>query len=401
MVASFVRRSLIAVLVLLAVLTAGYFIAFDDLTQAKNELRSVSIVRDLQNFVFHLKNPPLSAEEVGDGRPAGEILLVQPVSVAEGADGSIYVSDRGHRLWRIGPDGIGRVIAGNGTRGSIDPSVTARDSKLGIPEGLAVDAEGRVYFADSYNDVVARVTEAGDIAIVAGTGVRGFTGEEGPATETRLNKPYDVALDRDGTLFIIDNRSDRLRKVTPDGTLSTLAGAGAQDPSGDPQPAKTARLVSPWGVSVDDRGRVYVADGGHHIVRRIDPDGTIETLAGTGTTGYSGDGGPATAAQLNWPEAMHLRRDGSLLINDEHNHVIRLVDPEGTISTIAGVGEPSDLFDPEGTPQVGFNDPEDVIERRDGTILVADRVNQRIVAIAPDGRVSIFAGRQDPAETGQ
>ncbi len=395
------KRGLITAIVLAAALLIAYFLNFEDFTEFKNLVRSNDVVRNLQNFVYHLEHPRLSSTAVGDGQPADKITLVQPVSIAEAPNGSVYISDRGHRIWEIGNDGIARVVAGNGYKGAISTSAKARDSKLGIPEGLAVDPQGRVVFADSYNDVVARVNEDGEIEIVAGTGIRGFDGEEGPATEMKLNRPYDVAVDDDGNIYIIDNRSDRLRKVTPDGALSTLVGAGDQGPSGDPQPSETARLLSPWGVSVDLSGRVYVADGDHHVIRRVDLDGTIETVAGTGTPGYSGDGGPALEAQLDVPQSTYMRRDGSLLIGDEHNHVIRLVDPNGTISTIAGTGEPSNILDSTGRPQIGLNDPEDVIERKDGSILIADRLNRRIVSIGPDGTVAIFAGRTSQAQAEQ
>jgi hypothetical protein len=183
--------------------------------------------------------------------------------------------------------------------------------------------------------------------------------------------------------------------------MSTLVGSGNFGPSSDPQPSKSASLLSPWGVFVDKSSRVYVADGGNHVVRRVNLVGTIETVAGIGTPGYAGDGGPAIEAQLNTPESMYMRRDGSLLIGDEHNHVIRLVDPNGTISTIAGTGEPGSSINSTNKPQVGLNDPEDVIERRDGSILIADRLNQRILSIKPDGGVVIFAGRAGKAQVEQ
>ncbi len=395
------KYSSIATIILATVLLIAYFLNFEDFTEFKNLVRSIEGVRNLQNFINHLDHPRLSSTDVGDGRPADEITLLQPASIAEGPDGSVYISDREHRIWEVGNDGIARVVAGNGYKGAISTSSKARNSKLGIPEGLAVDLQGRVYFADSYNDIVARVNERGEIEVVAGTGIRGFDGEEGPATEMKLNKPYDVDVDDEGNIYIIDNRNHRLRKVIPDGVMYTLAGSGDNGPSGDPQPSETSRLQSPWGVFVDKSGRVYVADGGHHVIRRINLDGTIETVAGIGTPGYSGDGGPAIEAQLDIPQSMYMRRDGSLLIGDEHNHVIRLVSPNGTISTIAGTGEPGNITDSTSNPKIGLNDLEDVIEREDGSILIADRLNQRIISIKPDGSVVIFAGRKSNTQAEQ
>jgi len=375
-----------------AVLIGILFANFANFTELKNTVRSVEAVRYLQNLIYHWRISPLSAAAVGDGKPVGQITLFEPASVAEGPAGSLYISDRKYRIWKVRPDGIANVLAGNGYKGSIDVSVGARLSKLGRPQGLAVDPLGRVYFADSYNDVVARVNGRGELEVVAGTGVRGFNGEEGPATELKLDRPYDVAVDGDGNVYIIDTGNHRLRKVTPDGFMTTLAGAGDLGPSHDPQPAVTASLSSPWGVFVDAAGLIYICDGGTHVVRRLNRNGTIETIAGIGTPGYSGDGGPARQAQLNAPESVFVRSDGSLLIEDEFNNVIRFVDRDGTISTLLGTGEPNDQFDPADGTHTGLNDPEDVIERRDGSILVADHLNRRIISIRTDGSLEIYAG---------
>ena len=380
--------SVLTALVLIGVLFAN----FSNLTELKNAVRSVEAVRYVQNLIYHWRIPPVSAAAVGDGKPVGQITLFEPASVAEGPDGSLYISDRKYRIWKVRPDGIAHVLAGNGYKGSIDVSVGARLSKLGRPQGLAVDPQGRVYFADSYNDLVARVNERGVLEVVAGTGVRGFDGDEGPATELKLNKPYDVAVDGEGNVYIIDTGNHRLRKVTSDGFMSTLVGAGESGPSRDPQPAETASLHSPWGVFVDAAGLVYICDGGTHLVRRLNRSGTIETIAGIGTPGYSGDGGPARQAQLNAPEAVFVRSDGSFLIEDEFNNVIRFVDRDGTISTLLGTGEPNDRFDPADGTHTGLNDPEDVIERRDGSILVTDHLNRRIISVQADGSLEIYAG---------
>jgi hypothetical protein len=148
---------LIASFTLAAALFIIYFLHFESYTAFRNLIRSNEVVRNLQNFVYHLEPPRLSFAAVGDGQPANKITLLHPASIAEGPNGSVYISDRSHRIWKVSDDGIARVIAGNGYRGAISTSSKARMSKLGRPQGLAVDLQGRVYFADSYNDVVARV----------------------------------------------------------------------------------------------------------------------------------------------------------------------------------------------------------------------------------------------------
>ena len=143
------RRYLIMTFASVAVLYIAYFLNFEDFAEFKNLIRTNELVRNLQNFVYHLEHPRLSSAAVGDGQPADKITLVQPVSIAEAPDGSVYISDRGHRIWKVSNDGIASVIAGNGYKGAISTSAKARKSKLGIPEGLAVDRRGRIYFADS------------------------------------------------------------------------------------------------------------------------------------------------------------------------------------------------------------------------------------------------------------
>jgi len=380
------------ILVSVTALGVFTFLIWTEVPEVKYFVRSIEWVRSVQNIVYHREFPPLSAADVGDGLPVDQITLFAPASIAEAPDGSIFISERKHLIWKVGVDGVARIVAGTGHKGSIDTSVKARLSKLGIPQGLAVDQQGRVYFADSYNDVVARVNERQEIEVVAGTGVRGFNGEEGPATQIKLNEPYDVAVGEDGSIFIIENGNHRLRMVTPNGIMSTLAGAGDLGAENDPQPARTARLHSPWGLFLDKVGNIYVADGAANRIRRVSPDGLIETVAGNGSPGYSGDGGPALEAQLNSPEAIFLKQDGSLLIEDEFNNVIRIVDADGTISTFYGTDDARKLLAGSATPNLGLHDPEDIIETKDGTILIADQRNHRIIAIQPDGTASILAG---------
>ncbi|MER7225902.1 hypothetical protein ABT370_22285, partial [Streptomyces rubradiris] len=176
------------------------------------------------------------------------------------------------------------------------------------------------------------------ISTVAGTGVAGFKGDGEAAVSAQLHRPYGVAVDGTGTLYFSDYNNHRIRKITTDGKIGTVAGNGTAGFSGDGGPATAAQLNCPRGVAVDSTGTLYIADGTNHRVRKVTPDGKISTVAGNGTAGFGGDGGPATAARLNLPLAVAVDSAGVLYITEYHNHRVRKVTPDGKISTVAGNG---------------------------------------------------------------
>jgi sugar lactone lactonase YvrE len=184
----------------------------------------------------------------------------------------------------------------------------------------------------------------GTIATVAGTGQRGFSGDGGPATKARLDSPQGIAIDAAGNVFIGDVANNRVRRVSPDGIITTVAGTGVEGFSGDGGPATKARLAGALYLALDGAGNLYLSDWSHHRVRKVSPDGIITTVAGSGPTtseapgDYAGDGGPATAARLYYPEGLAVDAAGNLFIADTGNHRIRKVSPDGTITTVAGSG---------------------------------------------------------------
>ena len=222
---------------------------------------------------------------------------------------------------------------------------------------MFVDAAGNLFIADGSNNRIRKVDPAGTISTVAGTGVGGgfgFSGDGGPATGAQLNAPFGVFVDAAGNLFIADVGNHRIRKVDPAGTISTVAGTGVggfSGFSGDGGPATEAQLHFPAGVFVDAAGNLFIADASNHRIRKMDPAGTISTVAGTGVEGFSGDGGPATEAQLHFPAGVFVDAAGNLFIADASNHRIRKVDPAGTISTVAGTGTAG--FSGDGGPATG------------------------------------------------
>ncbi|MFE9451555.1 hypothetical protein [Streptomyces sp. NPDC006739] len=196
---------------------------------------------------------------------------------------------------------------------------------------------GNLYIADSDNHRIRKVTADGQIGTAAGTGTAGFSGDNGLAAAAELNCPYGVAVDSTGNLYIADTDNHRARQVTPDGQIRTIAGTGTPGFSGDGGPAATAQLNSPYGVAVDGAGDLYITDTENHRVHRAAGDGTISTVAGTGTgtDGFSGDGGPATSAQLSYPFGLTVDCVGALYIADYVNNRVR----KAVVAAMAGLPE--------------------------------------------------------------
>src|ERR1051326_5130759 len=231
------------------------------------------------------------------------------------------------------------TVAGNGTAGYSGDGGSATSAQLNAPFSIAVDSAGNIYIAEWSNNRVRKVSTSGTITTFAGTGAGGFGGDGGPATDAALNSPEGVAVDAAGNVYIADAFNNRIRKVDPSGIITTIAGNGNPGYTGD-GPALSAGLNDPSGVAVDKNGNVYVADNSNHRIRKIS-GGTISTIAGTGVGGFSGDGGPATKAQVFNPTHLTIDGAGNLYIADYSNNRVRKIDTSGTITTIAGTTTPT------------------------------------------------------------
>jgi sugar lactone lactonase YvrE len=274
----------------------------------------------------------------GDGGPAIGALFNDPLDLIADGRGGLYVADSANgAVRRIAPDGTITTVAGapafqvaSPDLGDGGPAIQAR---IGFPQGVAVDGEGNLYISDGEHDCVRKVTPEGIISTVAGNGVRGFGGDGGPAIDAELRTPVGLATDRDGNLYIADSGNQRIRKADRQGTITTVAGSGTEEVasgpttriaegfSGDGGPATQARLAAPVSVAVDSAGTLYIADGDNYRVRKVTPDGTISTIAGSGPTGLdgsgtnAGDGGPATQATL-YLTSLVIDGAGNLILAD-------------------------------------------------------------------------------------
>jgi len=275
----------------------------------------------------------------GEGGPATSARLNLPFGVALDAAGNLYIADYlNNRIRKVTPAGIISTVAGNGSWGFSGDRGPATSAQLSGPRGVAVDAAGNFYISDYANHRIRKVTTDGVISTVAGNGTSGFSGDGGPATSAQLSYSNGVALDAAGNLYISDSNNNRIRMVTPAGIISTVAGNGNYGFSSDGGPAISTQLNLPRGVAVDATGNLYIADCGNNRIRRVTPAGIISTVAGNGTWGFSGDGGAATSAQLNLPFGVGFGAAGSLYIADSGNNRVRKVSPAGVISTVAGNG---------------------------------------------------------------
>ena len=317
---------------------------------------------------------------IGDNGPADRTVFLDPTGVAVDGQGNVYVADSSdQRVRRIGKDLKVTTVAGNGIFGTAAENALAVSAPVGIPRGIAVDAvSGKVFFTNGCQ--VRSISTAGRNNLAAGTSECAYSGDNTLASGARLNFPRGLATDAQGNLYISDTGNHRIRRLTPNFTITTLAGSGEPGYSGNQGDALAAKLDTPVGIAVDARGNVYFGDTNNHRVRKIDRNGVISDYAGNGQAGNSGDGGPATAARLFFPNGIALDAAGNLFIGS--SPYIRRVAPDGRISTVAGNG--SMAFSGDGGPALlAGMDPFHLAVDRDGRIYFSDDGNLRVRRLDP------------------
>ena len=341
-----------------------------------------------QNIVTTIAGNGISGFS-GDGGSATSAELLAPSSVAVDPLGNVYIADsRNNRIRKVSPNGIITTVAGNGAAGYSGDGGPATSAELNNPTGIAVDPTGVLYIADSSNNRI-RAVQNGVIFTAVGNGTAGYAGDSGPAGFAELFYPYGVALDSSGNLYIADTLNARVRMVTPpypgglaNGTITTIAGTGVAGYSGDGGVATSAQLYHPNGVAVDASGIVYIADTLNCVIRLV-YNGNIITFAGTGTYGDTGDGGPATSAQLSFPYGVAVDANENVYIADASNEKIRVVSGAEIITTYAGTGTAAYAGDGGPPLSAGFINPTGVALNAAGNLFIADNADSRIRLIAP------------------
>ena len=327
----------------------------------------------------------------GDGGAATSAQLLYPCGVSVDISGNVYIVDASNNKIRmVTSKGIITTFAGTGTRGSSGDGGAATSAQLYNPFGVSVDISGNVYITDTDNHKIRMVTSTGIITTFAGMGDRGSSGDGGdggPATSATLSYPYGISVDISGNVYIADYGNHKIRMVTSKGIITTFAGTGTAGSSSDGGAATSAQLNYPRGVSVGISRNVYIADTDNHKIRMVTSAGIITTFAGTGTPGDSGDGGAATSAQLYYPSGVSVDISGNVYIADSSNHKIRMVTSTGSITTIAGTGTSGNSGDGGAATSAQFIDPVGVSVDISGNVYIADLYNQKIRMVVPQGHV--------------
>jgi len=297
--------------------------------------------------------------------------------------GNVYVADYGNdQVRRITPTGVVTTVAGSRKAGDADGTGTT--ASFHFPEGVALDSAGNVYVADYGNNQIRKITPAGVVTTLAGSGEQGDADGAGKAAS--FNAPESVTVDSAGNVYVADYGNNGIRKITQAGVVTTLAGLGA--PGDTDGAGRAASFNGPEGVAADSAGNVYVADYGNNEVRRITPAGVVTTIAGSGKEGNAD--GTGKAASFNGPEGVAVDSAGNVYVADYGNNEIRKITPAGVVTTLAGSGAEGNA---DGTGRAAsFDNPEGVAVDSAGNVYVGDEFNNAIRKITPAGVVTTLAG---------
>ncbi|HWG76325.1 MAG TPA: NHL repeat-containing protein [Steroidobacteraceae bacterium] len=308
--------------------------------------------------------------------------FVSPVGLAVNSVGEVYVADYGNNLIRkISPTGVVRTLAGSRSQGDADGIGSA--ASFYYPESVALDSAGNVFVADHDNNQVRKITPAGAVTTLAGSGEKGDA--DGSGRAATFDGPEGVAVDKSGNVYVADYGNNAIRKITPAGVVTTLAGLGA--PGNADGTGSAASFNGPEGVAVDNSGNVYVADYGNNAIRKVTPAGAVTTLAGSGAQGNAD--GHGRAASFNGPEGVAVDSAGDVYVADYGNNEIRKITPAGVVTTLAGSGAKGAA---DGTGRAAsFDGPEGIAVDSAGNVYVGDEFNNEIRKVSTAGVVTTLA----------
>lgn len=320
----------------------------------------------------------------GDGGQATAAEMNGPGGVFVDKAGNVLIADQNNGSIRsVSPSGIITTIAGVGSNGFAGDGGPATAAELGAPELIWVDtATSNLFIADQSNERIRKVDAGGTITTVAGNGFGGYSGDGGQATDAELSVPIGVAFDKTGNMYIADYGTNHIRKVDPSGIITTFAGNGVGGYNGDGIQATAAELYNPSAAKADAAGNIYISEINNHRIRKVDPSGIITTVAGTGTGGYNGDGIAATSAELYDPFDVIIDGAGNLYIADFSNHRVREVNTSGIISTVAGIGFAGYSGDGGPATAAEINYPLAIYATPSGGLYIAEWGGHRVRYIA-------------------
>jgi len=323
----------------------------------------------------------------GDGLPAVVAQLRVPSDVFVTPEGHLYIADTSNnRIRRVDKNGKMETVAGNGERVISEDGGIATEVGIMSPSSVVVDGSGNLYFTEWTSHRVRVVTPEGRISTIAGNGESTFNGDGKLATETALSAPSRIFLDGKGNLYIAEWSGNRVRVVGSDGRVKTVAGSGEKGFGGDGGPATEAEFDRPNGLFVTSEGNIYISDLGNNRIRRVGSDGIIQTIAGDGRAKYLGDGGPATEASLNTPSGLFVDASGSIYVCDSRNKKVRKIDPSGTISTwVHGLITKGQDEKPERKP---LRNPNSVFVDTRGHIYISDGSMNAILRFPSDAEAT-------------
>ena len=306
--------------------------------------------------------------------------LSEPNQVTTDKLGNIYIAESGNNVVRkVGPNGMTSLVAGNRVKGYRGDGGVAASAILNQPTDIVFDKAGNMYVADCGNFVIRKINALGVIYTIAGNRKCNYSGDGGPAVNASIKWPLAIAVDNNNNLLIVDNAGNSIRKVSATGIITTICGNGVAGYSGDGGPATNAMIDAPTDVAVDKRGNIYVADNGNNRIRVITPNGSINTFAGTGAEGYDEDGTTATNCKLSHPYGIFIDSKDNVYVSDNGNSVIRKIDRNKLVSTVAGTaGKPGYKGDGGDATKCEISNPGGIAIDREGNLLVADFGNNAV-----------------------
>ncbi len=329
----------------------------------------------------------------GDGGPATAAEIQNPAGLYADTTGNLFFADQSNnRVRMISTSGIITTIIGNGVGGFSGDGGQATAAEINAPQGIFIDKKGNIYIGDFFNNRIRKVNTSGIIRNIAGNGFTNFSGDGGPATAAELNGPSDVCVDTTGNVYIADETFSHIRIVNTSGIINTFAGNGVNGYSGDGGPATAAEIHGPSGVRIDGAQNIYIADLQNRVIRKVNTSGIISTVAGiAGISNYSGDGGPASAAELTAPTGLCFDGMGNMYISDDYR--VRMVNTSGIITTVSGNGQSG--FSGDGGPATAaeFNYDFAVAADANGDFWIGDVFNNRVREVT----VKLSTGISDEA----